>query len=421
MKKNLVILFCLASVHAFALLAGGGAGVGGALTFNGAPLNTPTFGDGSEIVSGSFDSFGNFIAVGVNPNDYYSDVIFNLDTNSFSVINGTVYSKGLVNGGTYPSLTTNIYSLLHNYVYATNGAVRIIVGTAPSFVGAQFASDVNGTINPAAASLYPAPYSVWAVQWSGDGGNTWNSSLQQSTTPVLISVYAGFIQPALATNLTVTSYVNPSTVGGTNDLTAQTVLVTTTKDARSAVNVGSANSIAANAVTLWAASPAVADVNLAGHGLVMNSVWENLTSGYNLIFRANGSDFATFTPAVVSGTAPSFVKLTKSGALLTFQLTAVDVPNIQYKTNLTVTGWTDLPSQTNSFASGFWFVTAPAITNAANCFFRAGIAGTNSVSAKVSVAAQFFAASLILTNASGARFAVSVNSTTNGLTFTPAP
>ena len=373
---------------------------------------TAYFGDGkSQILAGTTDpNTGAFVAQGVAPEDYFPNVV-TLDTNSFSVIGGVVYSKGLLNGGTFPALNTNLAGIFAHFSFATNS--RVIIAGVPSFKSASLVgafSSQGGMMPP----TYPS------LQISTDGGATWQTGSPQ-TVPTLVSLYDASGNVDGFTNLIVNSFINPSVIGGTNDLTSQTVLVTTTADGRSAVNVGSANSIAANAVTLWAASPAVADVNLAGHGLVMNSVWENLTSGYNLIFRANGSDFATFTPAVVSGTAPSFVKLTKSGALLTFQLTAVDVPNIQYKTNLTVTGWTDLPSQTNSFASGFWFVTAPAITNAANCFFRAGIAGTNSVSAKVSVAAQFFAASLILTNASGARFAVSVNSTTNGLTFTPAP
>ena len=380
----------------------------------------PFAGDGeSKLLVGSTAPDGSFNGLAVAPSDFFD--IVTLDTNSFSEINSVVYSKGLVNGGTYPSLSTNLYSLLHSYAYATNGAVRIIVGTAPSFVSAQLASDVNGTINPAAASLYPSPYSVWSVQWSGDGGNTWNSSLQQSTTPVLISVYSVFIQPALATNLTVTSYVNPSTVGGTNDLTAQTVLVTTTGAGNSVVNVGSAKSIAASATTLWANSPAVAPVVLNGNNLSLNYDWTFLTSNSTLIFRADGSDVVTFAPGIASGLPSVFRQITKSGTNLVFKLTASDAPTIQYETNLAVTSWQNLPAQTNWQSGGFWYVSAPLVATAQNSFFRAATLGTNTVPTKVSIAAQFFAASLILTNASGARFAVSVNSSTNGLTFTPAP
>jgi len=413
MKKIGVILFLAGCCSAFALVGNFGSGnVGNALTFNGAPVNTPAFGDGSEIVAGSFDAYGNFVAVGVNPDDYYNGVVFNLDTNSFSVIGGTVYSKGLLNGGTYPSLSTNLVNLFANFSFATNN--RVIIGAVPSFKSIALSggfSSVGGMTPP----TYPSP------QISIDGGLTWQTPTPV-TVPALVSLYDGTGNRDGFTNVTVNSFVNPATQGQTNDLTGQVVYVSGATDGKSPVPLSQANAISASATTQWSRSPAVATVNLSGNGLVLSADWTLVSSNQSFVWRADGTDFAVMTPAVTAGQAPVFKHITVNQTNCTFQIFSMNVPTIQWaQLAPSYVGWTNLPSQSNYQSGGYWYVTAPTPIWGGNISeaFRASVTGTNTAPATFVAHAQFFADSLILTNASGARFAVSVNSTTNGLTFTP--
>jgi len=415
MKKIGVILFLAAGCSAFALVGNFGSGnVGNALTFNGAPVNTPAFGDGSEIVAGSFDAYGNFVAVGVNPDDYYNGVVFNLDTNSFSVIGGTVYSKGLLNGGTYPSMNTNLVSLFAHFSFATNS--RVILGAVPSYKSASFSggfSSMGGMTPP----TYPK------LEISLDGGSSWVTPTP-TTSPVLVSLYDGSGNVDGFTNVVVNSFVNPATQGQTNDLTGQVVYVSGATDGKSPVPLSQANAISASATTQWSRSPAVSTVNLNGNGVVMSADWSLVTSNQNLVFRADGSDVATFTPAINSNAPPVLLSIAANRTNVTFKILSANVPTIQWSQFTSgATPWTNLPAQSNWQSGGYWFVAAPTPVWGGNIseVFRAEVNGTNTAPAKFTTHAQLFADSLVLTNANGSRFTVSVNSTTNGLTFTPAP
>ena len=102
------------------------------------PGNLPlaTFGDGTNsILVGAVDAAGNFQAMPENPATLLGGIVYGVDTNGFSVINGTLYSRGLGVGGTYPAMVTNLTSLFQKFSFVTNN--RVILGTVPSVASAQ--------------------------------------------------------------------------------------------------------------------------------------------------------------------------------------------------------------------------------------------------------------------------------------------
>ena len=374
-----------------------------------------SFGDGkNQIVVGNTDDSGNFNAQPVSPSDFFSGIVVNLDSNSFSVINGTVYSKGLLDGGTFPSLSTNLVNLFAHFSFATN--TRVILGAVPSYKSAIVSggfSSIGGMTPP----TYPS------VQISSDGGNTWVTP-SPMTTPVLVSLYDGYGHADGYTNVIVNSFVNPNQIGATNDLTGQVIYVSGAANPNNPVPLNQANTIAASATTLWSQSAAVSTVNLNGNGVVMSADWSLVTSNQNLVFRADGSDVATFTPAITSNAPPVLLSIAANRTNVTFKILSANVPTIQWSQFTSgATPWTNLPAQSNWQSGGYWFVTAPTPVWGGNIseVFRAAVNGTNTAPAKFTTHAQLFADSFVLTNANGSRFTVSVNSTTNGLTFTPAP
>ena len=376
---------------------------------------TAYFGDGkSQILAGTTDpNTGAFVAQGVAPEDYFPNAV-TLDTNSFSVIGGVVYSKGLLNGGTYPAMNTNLVSLFAHFSFATNS--RVILGAVPSYKSAAMAggfSSMGGMTPP----TYPK------LEISTDGGASWVTP-SPVTSPVLVSLYDGSGNVDGFTNVIVNAFVNPATQGQTNDLTGQVVYVSGAADGKSPVPMSQAQSIAASATTQWSRSSAVSTVNLAGNGLVFSADWSLVTSNQNLLLRADGSDLAQFTPAISSNAAPVLMHLTVNATNCTFQILSANVPTIQWaQLAPNCVGWTNLPAQSNYQSGGYWYVTAPTPVWGGNISeaFRASVNGTNTAPAKFVTHSQFFADSLILTNANGAKFSVSVNAATNGLVFTPAP
>jgi len=371
------------------------------------------FGDGNKILVGTTASDGTFDAQPVNASDYLNSVVYSLDPGGFATVGGVVYNKGSLNGGQYPSLNTNLTGIFSSFSFLTNS--RIIIGAVPSFKSSLLTGNFSG-----ATGLTPPTGSV-TVQISTDGGNTWNNS-GGVTVPCLVSLYDSGAEADGATNLTVYSYVNPTVVGQTNDLTSQTLLVTSSTDPRSVCSVATAATSAAAAVPLWANSPAVNNVNLSGHSLIMSGDWTfNTVTESTLNLTGDGNIIASFNPGVVSGSKCVFQNLTKTGTNLTFQLSSPSTPTIQYETNLSASAWATLPSQSNWFAGGYYFVSAPALASVTNCFFRGSTVGSNSVPATVTIHAQLKADAIIFTNAAGSRFSLTVNTATNGFVFTPMP
>ena len=376
------------------------------------------FGDGkSEIVVGVTDTnSGALISQPVQASDFFADVVHTLDTNSFSVINGVVYSKGLLNGGTFPALNTNLAGIFAHFSFATNS--RVIIAAVPSFKSASLAGGFSsqGGMTP---PTYPS------LQISTDGGATWQTGSPQ-TVPTLVSLYDASGNVDGFTNLIVNSFVNPSVIGGTNDLTSQTVLVTTTADGRSAVSVTTAGGIASSAAAQWATHPATADVNLNGFAIVHSSRFKTVTRTADLAIQADGADFETFTPAITGGAAPFINQISVVDKTnLIFKVSASESPGFRYLITAPTAAvtWTNLTLTTNWQSGGYYFAgaTMPITGGNVACLFEASVSGTNTAAAKINAHAQFFADRLILTNASGSRFSVSVNAATNGLVFTPAP
>jgi hypothetical protein len=406
MRFLVTILFSLALAFKASALLGGGGGIGGGVAFNGAPLNQPSFANGDPIVSGSFDAFGNFTIVESPASTYFNGIVYNLDPNSFSVVGNTVYSKSLLNGGVYASLMAS-YS-------PTNFAATnvIILGTVPSFFNADLSQQTNN-----ATGLVLPTSAVAAI--STDGGNTWLQNVA-TNVPCLVglidSVGANDGDPAV----TIYSYQNPAAAGATNDLTLNTVYVAAASNPSSPVPLAQAQTIAQSYVYQWANYPAIAPLNLNGQPIVESGVWKESTSSNALIWTANFNNIMTFTASQTAGSRPFINGVTLAGTNVTLQVSCTTVPTIQYTAALSnVTNlWTTLPNQNSVNSGGYWYVTAPQIS-ATNCFFRAAVSGTNTTSALMVIHAQVQPDALIFTNAAGSRFALTVNSTTNGFTFTP--
>ncbi len=403
MKKTFSIFFLLVTVRAFALLGniGGGLSVGN-FAFDGAPLTPDTFTSSNNIVSGSFDEYGVFHAKSTTPQTYFGDIVYNIDPNSFTVIGGTLYSKGLANGGFYASMVTNYPP----DTFATN--TTMLLGAVPSYFG----YDVYLQTTATGMTL---PQGGAYVMASSDGGATWFS--HPTNVPCLVELMDSTGRNDYSTNVVIYSYVNPSQVGSTNDYSTSTIFVAPATDNRSPVTLSQAGTIAAAAVPGWANSPAVATVNLAGKSLVLDNVWNVTTKNGQMIWTANVGTFATFTPGITAGARSVINSISLSGTNLTFQVTAATVPTMQYVTNMTSTSWTTLPDQTNWQSGGFWWVMAPTDPTQ-NRFFRSVTSGTNTTAATLVFNAQL-SSTFIFTNALGARFSLQVNSTTNGFVFIP--
>ena len=404
MKKLSFILFLAAAVRAFALLPSGSGNVGGAFQFNPTPLATPAFGDSSKLVVGSFDASGNFQSLGVSAQQYFSSIVFGIDPNSFAVIGNTLYSKGLVNGGSYPSMVTNWTAA---QFVSTN---LVILGAIPSYYGAS----ISGLTNTAGIDITHAGNASVVV--SADGGATWKSNPTNAPCLVALSDMVGAMDSA--TNVTIYSYVNPAVLGQTNDTTDQILFVRTATDGRQPVTLSQANSIAASTPATWSQFPATSAVNFNGKAQVLDGTWTVTTSNGQLIWTANLVNVATITPGISSGSPPVTDSISVSGGNVTFQINASSAPSVYYVTNLTVTNYTIVPSQTNWQSGGFWFVSAPLpLTNNA-VFFKSATAGTNTAAAVVAFNANV-TGNFIFTNAAGAKFSLVVNSSTNGFNFVP--
>jgi hypothetical protein len=376
--RSLIATIFLAPFLARAVVGwNGGAAADSVTFFQSGGLGAPRFGDGSSMaLIAEVDSSGNLISAPVSLSDYLAGIVTSLDSNSFLVVNGTLYSKGLLGGGSYVSLSTNA-----NFVF-TNGN-RIVLGVVPSVQ--SFSLTAYGYSSGPLTPPGPAP----SLQYSQDGGNSWFDLTRVSdlTNAALISIYASDTN-ATASSAKVFSYVNPSAVGATYDLTQNPVLVTQTTNAASAVSVTGANIIAAAQAAKWAQYSASQPVNLAGNGETLNGTWTISTPTNALIFSANGSPVLTITAGAAYGTAPNMQSITLAGTNATFKLISPNPPTIQVETNLNTPGtWSTLASQSNWQSGGFWYVAA-TVNPATNCFFRAYCLGTSATPNKAIFNAQ---------------------------------
>ncbi len=362
----------LAAPAAFAVGIGGN--IGGAFNFVASPFTAPTFADGNALVLGAFDGFGNFNAQSVTAASYFSGVAANLDTNSFAVINGTVYSKGSYGGGSVVLLQTNLVATFAAFSFTNN--TRLILGGFPSYTRGI----LTGLYSTASGANPPTQPQF---QISTDAGNTWQQPTA-TNVPVLVSLYDASGNGDVVTNVTVYGYVAPEKVGNTNDFYGQVIFADMTSGAaREVVNRSGAASIAAAAASQWSGSPAVSSVNLNGFPLMFNTTWTAKGIG-------NGLDFGgvlTLAPAITASGSNAYVAgLTVTATNLNFkvQSNGTNTPTIFYVTNLTQTPWLTLTNTTNYTSGGFWFLTAnkPASTQA---FFKATATVTTNI-ATVTVA-----------------------------------
>lgn len=388
MRLLVTILFLLAAPAVFGL---GGLGNN---SESGLSMLAPGFGAGqnyqdgqSRIVTGTFDANGVFVASGQRPEDFLAGMVFNINTNDFTVINGELYSRGVGAGGTYVSLYTNLTSVPGSF-FTTNS--RLILKAVPSFARANA---VGGWEN--GGGITPPTFPTISI--STDGGGSWINPTA-TNVPVLVSLYKNTGLAGGVSNVTVYSYVNSSVVGQTNDLTAQRTLVTQYSDLQSAVNVRGAGEIAAAAATLWANSPAVAAVNLAGHDLKVSESWNVVFTNSAVRFKFRGADVLTLTGAITTNDAPAFLSIAKIGTNLSFRIAGLSVPTVTYCTNIASPTWLSLPSQVAVEANGAWTVTAPVPTTAAQVFFRCSITGTASANAKAVFSAELHGNGIGLTN-----------------------
>ena len=347
-------------------------------------------GQNSIVVGKTDTSSGDYVAQPVAPADFFKGLVFGVDSNSFAVLNGTLYSKAVAGGGSYPAIVTNYDATAFA---ATN---FIYLGNVPSFYGWTHSGYTNATIDIGMAAGAQ-------VVASADGGTTWTQN--PTNVPCVIALTNNVGATDNATNVTVLAYVNPAAIGATNDRTDQVEFVAPAVDPKSPVTLSQMQAGDATAAANWATFPASSDVDLSGRGLKFGGTWKVWTSNGVMIATANLVDVWTVTPGIsTNGNAPTLVSLTV-GSYYTFKVSADSSPTIYYSTNLPNTNsWPVLPSQTNSFSAGYWFVTAPLLTNAA-AYFRAAIAGTNGTAAVLNfngnVKAQTFTGNLDITNVIG--------------------
>jgi hypothetical protein len=409
MKKLVFIVFLSLTLNQVRGVIGwnGGAAADSVTFFQAGALGAPRYGDGvSSALMAQTDANGNIVSAPVALSDYLSPIVYTLDTNGFSSINGTIYNKAVIGGGAVVILQTNLTWIPTSY-FQTN--TRVIICSVPSLKTAQLQS-------PFANSGTMAPPSNPVLQMSSDAGATWQN-VAPTTTPVLLSLYdPNPMQTAGAAGLTVTSWINVAAVGSTNDFAGTTVLLDQSANGRSAVNVAGANTIGAQQAALWSQYPATAPVTLNGNPLNMG-VWQFSTVSNALVVSASGQTIFTLTSGSASGTLPLIQTLTLSGSNAVFKLTSPNVPTIQVETNLSPSTWSTLANQSNWQSGGFWYV-AGAVNPSTNCFFRAYCAGTNAIPNKAIFSAQV-TGNVIFTNANGSKFALVVNAATNGFTFVP--
>lgn len=365
MKKLLFILL-LAAPAAFAVGIGGN--IGGAFNFVAAPFSAPQFADGNALVLGSFDGFGNFNAQSVTAANYFSGVAATLDTNSFALINGTVYSKGSYGGGSVVLLQTNLLAAFATFSFATNS--RLVLGGFPSYTRGT----LNGLYSTASGANPPTQPNF---QISTDAGNTW---FQPTATnvPVIVSLYDASGNADVVTNVTIYGYVAPEKVGNTNDFYGQVIFADmTTGAAREIVNRAGAQSIAAAAASLWSGSPAQSTVNLNGFPLMFNTTWTAKGIGNALDFGG----VLNLAPAITASGSNAYIAgLTVTATNLNFKIQSngTNTPTVFYITNLTQTPWLTLSASTNYTSGGFWFVTA-AKPSSQQAFFKATATVTTNV------------------------------------------
>ena len=369
-------------------------------------------GQNSLVVGKTDTSSGDYLAQPVSPADFFKGIVFGIDTNSFTVINGTLYGKATAGGGSYPAIMTN-------YDASTFAATNFIyLGNVPSFYGWAHSGYTNATINIGMA--------VGAVVVaSADGGATWTANATNVPCVIALTNLVGATDNA--TNVTVLAYVNPAAIGATNDRTDQVEFVAPAVDPKSPVTLSQMQAGDASAAANWATFPASSDVDLSGRGLKFGGTWKVWTSNRVMIATANLVDVWTVTPGIsTNGNAPILVSLT-AGGYYTFEVSADSTPTIYYSKTLPNTNsWPVLPSQTNSFSGGYWYVTAPILTNAAP-YFRAAIAGTNATAAVLNfnggIKAQSFTGSMNASNVTGVvptTVSISPSSVTNDGTQFPA-
>ncbi len=289
-------------------------------------------------------------------------VVVNVNSNDFSVVDGTLFSKGLANGGTYTvtNINLNPFFTANPAFFVTNS--RVILASVPSFykgiVGGGF--DNDGGLSP---PMIPT------VQLSKDGGANWFNATA-TNVPVLVSLYSTSGHHSGATNLTVTAFVNATAQGQTNDVTGQVLLVSQTVDSRSVVNVTGAGQIAASAASQWSAYSAVSAVDLGGHNLKFNPTWSVTFTNTTLRYTAGGTDIFTLTPGTTTGTAPVINTITLTTTNVTLAITAPSTPTVQTCPDLAAHNWVTLSGQTVTSVGGSWYVSAP-LPAGTNAFFRA--------------------------------------------------
>lgn len=410
MNRYLLIALAFVALNCSAVIMP--SGNVGSLNFNGAPLVVPNFNSTNRIVAGTFDEGGNFEAVPVSPADYFNGMVFQVDSNGFAVLGGTLYNKGALNGGSYLSLDTNLVSLFQSFSFTTNN--RVIIGSVPSFKSAK-------TIGLWAAAPPMLPPAMPSLQISTDSGATWIAA-KETPSPVLVSFYKSDSLAGGCTNLQVFSFINPAVYGQTNDLRNQFTQVTQFDDGSSVANVNGVKQLAAEATKLWANSVATADVNLGGHDLIATPDWRVTFTNSVVTWKYQGATVLSISPAIATNTAPSFASLSKSGTNLTFQIVAVSTPTVQWRPDLVTGTWLTLSNQTVTQIGGVYSVTAPA-PSATNAFFRCSVTGLASAPAKMTFAGVMACegSGIYFTNANGKKFTLIVNASTNGFTFVPSP
>ena len=375
----------------------------------------PTFAATNAIIAGSIDDNGNFQASPVSPADYFSGVAYNLDSNSFAILGDTIYSKGLIGGGSVVVLQTNIAAKFASFSFTTNS--RLIIGVVPSYIKAVIGGQVS-----AATGANPPTQAF--PQISRDGGATWLTATS-STSPVIVSLYNNSGNNDTATNVTVYGYVAPDNVGKTNDFGGQVVFADMkTGDVREIVNRAGAATIAANAAAQWASSPAVAPVNLNGYALTFNATWTAQPIGSALDFGG----VLKLTPKITSSGSNAYIAGFTVTSNLTFKIQAngSNTPSIFYCTNLISPSWSTLTQSSNWTSGGYFFITA-AKPAAAQSFFKAtATVATNNAAVTVTgdLSATSFTGSgvgLTFTNAAGKKFSLVVNASTNGFNFVAQP
>lgn len=306
---------------------------------------------------------------------------------SLTITNTTLSTPASIPGGLVVLTNLDLTPYFTNAVAGTNIPVfsvtnRLIIGTVPSFYSAIISGFVP--ISPM------NPSGTMNVEVSTDGGATWSGTGYNGVTfnqTVLVSIYDGGGGDDTATNLLIYGFERPTYAGITNDYRNQIFKVDdpSVGDPREAANVETASSVATQVRAYWSNDKAKSDVNLDLHDLIFGPVFrEHVESGVWQL-KANNLPLISVTPGSSAGTPPDIESIAINGTNLLFSVLTTESPKIQYKINLSDALWTDLPSQTSWYSNSLWWVSAPAPNDvtSTNAYFRAYIAGTNAVAAKV--------------------------------------